>query len=217
VQTSRGLMPDVDNDGIPAPADCADSDPAIRPGAPDVADNGIDENCDGRDAINLDRDNDGAARPTDCNDNDARVRPGLPDKPGNGLDENCEGGDAAFPRIVTPVQSSFLAFDTYTRVTTLRVLDVPAGAVLELRCTGGASGGCFRGVLRRTSSQAASTVNMISLVRRYRLKPRAVLELRVTLTDTIGKAIRFTMREKRTVPTSRTLCVRPGGSPQARC
>jgi hypothetical protein len=209
--------PDRDGDGVGPPLDCNDGDASIRPGAIDVADNAVDENCDGTDTINLDRDNDGASRPTDCNDNDARVRPGLPDKPGNGFDENCEGGDAPFPRIVTPVRYGFIAFTRSTRVTKLRVLDVPAGAVIELRCRGGKAGGCFRGVVRRTSPQGASAMNLLNHVRRYRFKVRAVLELRVLHARMIGKVVRFTMRDERQLPTSRTLCARPDATLQPRC
>jgi Ca2+-binding RTX toxin-like protein len=49
VQASRDLMPDVDNDGIPAPLDCDDRNPARRPGLPDKPGNKVDENCDGAD------------------------------------------------------------------------------------------------------------------------------------------------------------------------
>lgn len=49
VDSSRDLMADVDNDGIPAPADCQDRDPAIRPGIPDVPGNGVDDDCLGGD------------------------------------------------------------------------------------------------------------------------------------------------------------------------
>jgi hypothetical protein len=45
VQTSRSLMPDVDDDGIPTPADCNDGNPAIRPGLRDTPGNRIDEDC----------------------------------------------------------------------------------------------------------------------------------------------------------------------------
>jgi hypothetical protein len=50
VDSSRALMPDVDADGVPAPVDCADLDPARRPGFRDVPGNGIDEDCSGGDA-----------------------------------------------------------------------------------------------------------------------------------------------------------------------
>jgi hypothetical protein len=50
VQASRELMPDVDNDGVPAPADCDDRDGRRRPGFTDKPGNGLDEDCSGADA-----------------------------------------------------------------------------------------------------------------------------------------------------------------------
>ena len=41
---------DVDRDGVLPPVDCNDRNASIRPGAHDVAGNGVDENCNGRDA-----------------------------------------------------------------------------------------------------------------------------------------------------------------------
>jgi FG-GAP-like repeat/Putative metal-binding motif len=41
---------DADRDGVQVPADCNDANAAIRPGAKDIRGDGIDQNCDGRDA-----------------------------------------------------------------------------------------------------------------------------------------------------------------------
>jgi hypothetical protein len=41
---------DADGDGVQTPADCNDANPAIKPGARDKPGDGIDQNCNGRDA-----------------------------------------------------------------------------------------------------------------------------------------------------------------------
>ncbi len=87
--------------------DCNDGNPLIHPGAVDICNNGVDEDCTDGDLICtctcLDVDGDGyyalsCADPgcsprTDCDDTNANRHPGAAEICGNGVDEDCNGSD----------------------------------------------------------------------------------------------------------------------------
>ena len=87
-ECERGI--DADRDGFSSAVDCNDTAPNVFPGAPEVFDNGVDENCDGRDNQDLDVDRDGFPFPFDCDDGNAAIRPTTPEIRGNAVDENCD-------------------------------------------------------------------------------------------------------------------------------
>lgn len=71
--------------------DCNDNDAAINPDAVDIPDDGIDQNCDGKDATTaiVDTDGDGIA---DSEDNCPEIsNPDQLDSNGNGVGDACEG------------------------------------------------------------------------------------------------------------------------------
>jgi len=109
---------DTDGDGeTPCAGDCDDGDPTLHTGATDTPDDGVDQDCNGVDAISCyaDADNDGygdlsnvqvavsgdcddlpafVADSTDCDDTLYAVNPGQPEVC-NGLDNDCNGLDDA--------------------------------------------------------------------------------------------------------------------------
>jgi hypothetical protein len=102
---------DLDSDGFAVgggvdcgPVDSDDTDATINPSAVDTLNNGIDENYDGADSVNLyllDSDGDGFAPVEgDCNDYDPAINPVVTDIPNNDVDENCDGADSVDPHLL---------------------------------------------------------------------------------------------------------------------
>ncbi len=97
--------------------DCIDTDNAIYPGATEIPDDGIDQDCNGFDEITcyVDSDLDGygtdlgtsvlapdgscdavdgeSYNMEDCDDAEGGINPGATEIPGDGIDQNCDGED----------------------------------------------------------------------------------------------------------------------------
>jgi hypothetical protein len=136
--TDGASKDDADGDGVPAPLDCDDSDPAINPAAAEACDE-VDNNCNGEIDENAlaelypDGDGDGygggsavlvcAGEPGhvrddgDCDDTDADIHPDAPETCDE-LDRNCDGnptlGATDFPTFYFDSDQDGFGVDTNT-------------------------------------------------------------------------------------------------------
>jgi len=207
------LDPDVDKDGELASTDCNDGNPAIRHGVVDVPDDGLDQDCDGADAVNLDRDGDGENRPGDCNDANPAIKHGARDIPGNKINEDCKDGAAQFPRLESTVRTGW-RFAPF-RFATLTIVRAVAGSRVELRCKGG---GCPFERARFKVRKSKPTLSVLSSkLQKARLKRGAVLEVRITKREHIGYMRRQTVRAGPKDPKIEEFCLPAGGGKPKRC
>jgi len=197
---------DADGDGVRRPADCDDTKPQIRPGVPDAPDDGVDQDCSGADATNLDRDGDGFSRPQDCDDANGAIRPGAREVAGNGVDENCDGVIIPFPPLAGSLANAWQVGGAGTRNVTLTAKDFPRGTRIRMRCSGP---GCSIGDVRRRVTSRGQAVRLHRFLGDRRLRSGARVQLSFTLRGHVGRVLRYRMRSGGALPDVDFLCRRP--------
>jgi hypothetical protein len=204
-ECERGI--DGDGDGFSSAIDCNDAAANIFPGAPEVFDNGVDENCDGRDNPNLDRDGDGFAQPGDCDDGNAAIRPNALEIRGNPFDENCDRRADPFAQLGAVVSNQWGVARTFARLRALVVHNAPKGARIVLTCKGR---GCpIKKARRRTVTRELQRVALDGGFRRARLRIGTRLKLTITAAETIGRTYTYVVK-RGAPPTRQTVCRAPG-------
>ncbi|MCO4746620.1 MAG: putative metal-binding motif-containing protein [Proteobacteria bacterium] len=88
---STGELSCADLGLVTVGGDCDDTEAGVNPAATEIADNGVDDDCDGSDLTDLD--GDGFSVPEDCNDDDAAIHPLATDVPDDGIDQDCSGNE----------------------------------------------------------------------------------------------------------------------------
>jgi len=184
---------DGDGDGFASNVDCNDAIRAIFPGAGETFENGIDEDCDGRDNIVLDRDADGFPIPADCNDANLLIRPGALEVRGNTVDENCDSRAEPFALLRALVLNNWSVDGRRTKLRLLTVRSAPRGARIVFRCTG--SGCPSRRARTRTVPRDLAPIRLDDrALRRATLRPGTKLTVTITAAETTGRTFTYTAK-----------------------
>lgn len=160
----------------------------------------------------VDGDGDGVSPPLDCDDANPAIRPGATDIPGDDVDQDCAGGDAAYPRLTANPSFAWTNRPSFTLLRKVRAARLVGGETARITCRGR---GCpFRS--RTFRNLKAGERSFDRLFRRKRLRPKTVVQMRITKPGTIGAVTTLTMRRGKDPKVVHT-CLTPGVTRPHKC
>ena len=203
---------DADGDGVRRPADCDDTKPQIRPGVPDVPDDGIDQDCSGADATNLDRDGDGFSRPQDCDDANAAVRPGAREEAGQRRRRELRRRDHPVPAACRVARQRVAGRKRRHPQRRAQCQGLPQGHEDQDAVLGRQLRDRRRPPPRAVREQS---INLHRFLGNRMLRAGARVQLSFTRPGHVGRVLRYRMRSGGALPDVDFMCKRPGRKARA--
>lgn len=158
------VLPDLDGDGYDAGQDCSDSTSTIHPNAPETASDGIDQDCNGSDAVPQRESTAPGSQTQGSAESDVRV---------------------LFLRVV----NLWIVNGRTTRVKSLALRGAPRGTTVRISCRGD---GCP--FARRARRARSGNVSLQRPFKNRRLRPGTVVRLRFNMPGVGRYETRFRMR-----------------------
>jgi hypothetical protein len=162
-----------------------------------------------------DRDGDGTLNEQDCAPDNAAIHPGAGEIVGNAVDEDCKGGPQ-YLRVSASLSYSTARRGNTAKFTKLTLNEIKAGDTIEVRCTGGKRKACPFTKKTQTGKAGKAKVNLLALMKQRYLKLNAVLEVRVTRPNEIGRVLRLKVGKRGAIK-SEPLCLPVGTTKPAKC
>ena len=116
------------------------------------------------------------------------------------------------PRVVGNVRPLWTVFGTYAILTKLQLTGITPGAKVEVRCKGK---GCpFK---KKSFPVKNGKANGAKPFKGKKLKPGAVVEVRITKAGAIGKVVSYKVLKGKKIPVGVVRCLLPGATKLTRC
>lgn len=138
-------------------------------------------------------------------------RPGGPEAPGGSGGGGSGGGGSGAPRIRASVKPRWVKARSRVILRRLRIAHVPAGARVEVRCTGRRCP-----FTKKRFAVRKGKVNASKAVKKGRLRAKAAIQVRITKAGATGLVVIYKV-PRRGLPKGKVRCLPPGAGTPAGC
>lgn len=157
-----------------------------------------------------DSDSDGVPDAADCAKTDATIHPGATEIPGDDIDQNCDGILGSYPKLGATITAGFRVSGGKTRVATMTVRRLPAGARVTLTCQSSYVAGCPFRLTGRSIRRSTTSLQLSNTFRKRALRAGTVIIVKVYVKGSRGTQVTYKTRAAQ-APRRVSTCLTPDG------